>query len=248
MPATNFRRSTLENASNRASVAAGSEARDDAPPDESSFEEYLEDVGATHSMSGHTGISSRNAHSSMPKPRSMRVNRAISATYKPPAKPSGLSSRKRKSEASLKDDVAAYKQNLDHISSRKCLLTLLLPFKEGNLRWLWLRRLSLRLAVVQAAGDSRSENARREKRKKREADGAATTTSSRARAGARSNPGAVSRPDISDVYLPGEVTDFVPVWDTCDEIRRKINVHLKTSGLPQAQFCRDLCAQLNCHK
>jgi hypothetical protein len=36
----------------------------------------------------------------------------------------------------------------------------------------------------------------------------------------------------------------VPVFDSCDEIRRKINAHLKKPGVTQAQFCRDLHAQL----
>jgi hypothetical protein len=51
-------------------------------------------------------------------------------------------------------------------------------------------------------------------------------------------------PDISDIVLPGEENDAVPVFDTCDEIRRKINAHLKKPGVTQAQFCRDVYAQL----
>ncbi|KAK3335804.1 hypothetical protein B0T19DRAFT_436625 [Cercophora scortea] len=51
--------------------------------------------------------------------------------------------------------------------------------------------------------------------------------------------------DISDVYLEGEETDDVPVYDTCDEVRRKINAHLKKPGVTQAQFCRDIMAQLH---
>ncbi|KAK0748335.1 hypothetical protein B0T21DRAFT_278363 [Apiosordaria backusii] len=51
-------------------------------------------------------------------------------------------------------------------------------------------------------------------------------------------------PDISSITLPGEETDSVPVFDSCDEIRRKINLHLKKDGVTQAQFCRDVYAQL----
>lgn len=51
-------------------------------------------------------------------------------------------------------------------------------------------------------------------------------------------------PDVSEIQLDHEETDEVPVYDTCDEIRKKINAHLKTPGLTQAQFCRDLYAQL----
>ncbi|KAH6660520.1 hypothetical protein BKA67DRAFT_589931 [Truncatella angustata] len=55
-------------------------------------------------------------------------------------------------------------------------------------------------------------------------------------------------PDLRQIYLYGEETDEVPVYDTCDEIRRKINLHLKIPGLTQAQFCRDLYAQLQAPK
>jgi len=51
--------------------------------------------------------------------------------------------------------------------------------------------------------------------------------------------------DISDITLPGEDTDEVPVFDSCDEVRRKLNLHLKRPGVTQAQFCRDMVAQLH---
>lgn len=57
-----------------------------------------------------------------------------------------------------------------------------------------------------------------------------------------------SLPDITDIYLEGEEDDDVSVYDTCDEIRRKINAHLRTPGVTQAQFCRDLYAQLHVPK
>ncbi|KAM0495920.1 hypothetical protein ACHAP8_007833 [Fusarium lateritium] len=50
-------------------------------------------------------------------------------------------------------------------------------------------------------------------------------------------------PDISDIHLPHEEEDDVPIYDDCDEIRRKINAHLRTTNVTQAQFCRDLYAQ-----
>ncbi len=54
--------------------------------------------------------------------------------------------------------------------------------------------------------------------------------------------------DVSGIVLPGEEYDDVPVFDTCTEIRRKINAHLKKPGATQAQLCRDMSAQLydNC--
>lgn len=55
----------------------------------------------------------------------------------------------------------------------------------------------------------------------------------------------VALPDISKVHLDGEEERKVEVYDTCDEIRRKINAHLVKSGITQAQFCRDIAAQLH---
>ncbi|KAG5811137.1 hypothetical protein H9Q74_013706 [Fusarium xylarioides] len=52
-----------------------------------------------------------------------------------------------------------------------------------------------------------------------------------------------SLPDISDIHLEGEETDEVPIYDDCDEIRRKINAHMKIPSVTQAQFCRDIYAQ-----
>ncbi|KAL2257510.1 hypothetical protein VTK26DRAFT_86 [Humicola hyalothermophila] len=50
--------------------------------------------------------------------------------------------------------------------------------------------------------------------------------------------------DLSDIVLDGEEDDAVPVFDSCDEVRRKINAYPKRPGVTQAQFCRDLHAQL----
>ncbi|KAK7937179.1 uncharacterized protein PG986_014047 [Apiospora aurea] len=52
-----------------------------------------------------------------------------------------------------------------------------------------------------------------------------------------------SIPDIGGIHLPGEDTDEVPVYDTCTEVREKIDAHLLAhKGLTQAQFCRDIYA------
>ncbi|CAJ2504331.1 Uu.00g117250.m01.CDS01 [Anthostomella pinea] len=88
------------------------------------------------------------------------------------------------------------------------------------------------------------------KRQKMEADAAAAAPDAGAGAGSSSKPkslpkGAADLPDTSAIRLPGEETNQVPVYDSCDEIRKKINAHLKTPGLTQAQFCRDIHAQLN---
>ncbi|KAK4144879.1 uncharacterized protein C8A04DRAFT_11100 [Dichotomopilus funicola] len=50
--------------------------------------------------------------------------------------------------------------------------------------------------------------------------------------------------DVSNVYMDGQEDDDVPVFDTCDEIRRKIKAHLKRPGVTQAQLYREIYGQL----
>jgi hypothetical protein len=51
--------------------------------------------------------------------------------------------------------------------------------------------------------------------------------------------------DISAIHLDGQEDDAVPVYDSADEIRKKINAHLKKPGVTQAQFLRDIYAELH---
>ncbi|KXX73484.1 hypothetical protein MMYC01_209130 [Madurella mycetomatis] len=76
--------------------------------------------------------------------------------------------------------------------------------------------------------------------KKQKTAAAATAVGGKRRRGATSNAAV----DLSDIELDGEEDDEVPVYDTCDEIRRKITAHLKKPGVTQAQLCRDIYAQL----
>ncbi|KAK8094328.1 hypothetical protein PG997_001013 [Apiospora hydei] len=72
----------------------------------------------------------------------------------------------------------------------------------------------------------------------------ATTKDASARSSNRSSSG--SLPDITEIHLDGEEDDAVPIYDTCDEVRRKISAHLrKTPGLTEAEFRRTLFAQLH---
>lgn len=84
--------------------------------------------------------------------------------------------------------------------------------------------------------------------KKRQEAAAAGTSAGPATKKSKTSAAAASEaaaPDLSQIHLDGEATDEVPVFDTADEVRRKITVHLLgTPGLTQAQFCRDLYAQL----
>lgn len=76
--------------------------------------------------------------------------------------------------------------------------------------------------------------------KKQKTSSSSTATSSGGRGKERSNQGV----DISSVHLDGQEHDDVPVYDTCDEIRKKITTHIGKQGITKAQFCRDLRAQL----
>lgn len=84
--------------------------------------------------------------------------------------------------------------------------------------------------------------------KKREIAGLKMPTVKKAKtaAAANGNVKATAPPlDLSGILISGEASDSVPVYDSCDEIRKKINAHLAKPGVTQAQFCRDLAAQLH---
>lgn len=51
--------------------------------------------------------------------------------------------------------------------------------------------------------------------------------------------------DVSQIHLEGEDTDSVPIYVTCDDIRRQISAHLRRDGVTKASFCRDMFAQLH---
>ena len=51
--------------------------------------------------------------------------------------------------------------------------------------------------------------------------------------------------DVTGIRVSGEAMDAVAIYDSCDEVRRKVNAHLAKPGITQAAFCRDLEAQLH---
>ncbi|RDW59764.1 hypothetical protein BP6252_12851 [Coleophoma cylindrospora] len=48
--------------------------------------------------------------------------------------------------------------------------------------------------------------------------------------------------DLASIHLDGEEEDAVPVFETCDEVRKKIRAHLKKPGVTQAGFARECTA------
>ncbi|KAI9740982.1 MAG: hypothetical protein M1834_002693 [Cirrosporium novae-zelandiae] len=49
-----------------------------------------------------------------------------------------------------------------------------------------------------------------------------------------------SKWDVSDIHLEGEEDETVEIYDSCDEIRRKINAHLRRAGITRAAFLRTI--------
>lgn len=195
---------------------------------------------------------------------------AVPAPAVAPAPPAS-NSRKRKSEASSssssEEAIAAYKADLDHIDvddmpcDRDCtyVRTQIQKvidrgiFKKGEFcnaigcspnsvnrflaqtgrdggfgsdaywnAWAWFKKRELAGLAMPAATPATQKKARTAKARLQDVNTDLNNT----------------------IRLEGEESDSVPVYETCDVVRRKITAHLKTPGLTQAQFCRDLHAQL----
>ncbi|KAI0422940.1 hypothetical protein F5X98DRAFT_323352 [Xylaria grammica] len=209
-------------------------------------------------------------------------------------------SKKRKAGITLDEEIATYKQNLDHVISpdafeddpipscnavrgriNKLLDSGIMKRTEFataiGVKYVSLTRFLQASGQMGGSGTSTYYNAwawfrQRQfanlkmpdvkKRQKLEADAAAAVVATAKATEATAKEGPIISsgktrpvvkttaplPDIKDIHLPGEETDDVAVYDSCDEVRRKINAHLKTPGLTQTQFCRDLYAQLNAPK
>ena len=50
----------------------------------------------------------------------------------------------------------------------------------------------------------------------------------------------VMKMDVSNIHLDGEEDDDVPVYDTCDEVRKKIRAFLCQDGVSKAAFLREV--------
>ena len=46
--------------------------------------------------------------------------------------------------------------------------------------------------------------------------------------------------DVTGIQLPKEADDEVEVFDTCDDVRSKIQAHLREPGITLASFCREI--------
>lgn len=195
-----------------------------------------------------------------------RTQQAPIAASTAAAAPPASASRKRKSDVSPDDAVAAYKQNLDHIDVDNMELDLdcnevrhLIQkvidrgiYKKGEFcNTIGCSPTAVNRFLEKVGPDGGIDSDVYDQAwawfKKRELAGLpmpaapASLTQKRAKTAASRRSAA----DLGSMHLAGEETDSVPVYDTCDEIRRKITAHLKAAGVTQAQFCRDLHAQLN---
>ncbi|KAI1144266.1 hypothetical protein F5Y05DRAFT_22728 [Hypoxylon sp. FL0543] len=198
---------------------------------------------------------------------------STSCTDKPVPK---TGSKKRKSETSLEDEIAAYKQHLD-ISTDKLDIDVTCNQLRGKINKLLDSGIMKKGEFCRAIGcNANSVNTFLSKRgsmegefsnvytyawswfkqrelaglkmpnvnKRQKTEAAASNGGARSSATGNATAPLASATDISGVQLSGEDKDSVPVYDTCDEIRKKINAHLQTPGLTAAQFCRDIYAQL----
>jgi hypothetical protein len=57
--------------------------------------------------------------------------------------------------------------------------------------------------------------------------------------------GEAALPDISNITLDKEEEDEVEVYDTCDELRKKISAHLINTGVSKTSLCKAFAAQLH---
>lgn len=81
--------------------------------------------------------------------------------------------------------------------------------------------------------------------KKRKSDAAAAEDGDAAPSSKKSKTSKASKPDpldVSGVTLDGEEDHSVPVFDTCDAVRRKINAILRKDGVTKAGFLRAAAA------
>lgn len=181
------------------------------------------------------------------------------------ASPAASTGKKRKSETSSDEDIAAYKQNLDHIKVNNMKLDLSCNAVRSLINKVIERGIFKKGEFCNTIGCSPTAvNRFLEKTgltggidsdvydrawawfKQRELAGLTmpADTPSASKKKAKITATRPSTADLNSIHLPGEETDSVPVFETCDVIRRKITAHLKTPGMTQAQFCRDLHAQL----
>lgn len=85
-------------------------------------------------------------------------------------------------------------------------------------------------------------------KKKAKTATSSATTAAKGTAAAKAGSETANGKDLSDIHLEGEEDDEVLVYDTCDEIRKKINAHLRKDGITAAAFLRDLQAQYHTAK
>ncbi|RDW90519.1 uncharacterized protein DSM5745_02294 [Aspergillus mulundensis] len=109
--------------------------------------------------------------------------------------------------------------------------------------------------VRKRAEERKAAAAAKEKEKEKEKEGDGTVTGPvakkpKTKTSASASSAAMSKKekeeafarkyDVSSVTLPGEETSDVQVYDTCDEVRKKIRAVLKDPLMTRAAFCREI--------
>lgn len=62
-----------------------------------------------------------------------------------------------------------------------------------------------------------------------------------------SKPNEKDKYDVSEVHLDGEDQESVPIFDTCEDIRKKISAHLRTATTTNAGFVRQIAETFPSH-
>ncbi|KAK7976554.1 hypothetical protein PG989_015017 [Apiospora arundinis] len=173
--------------------------------------------------------------------------------------------RKRKASC-LQDDIDDYKQNLDHIDTSHMHIDLTCDQVRAEINKVIDTGIFKKTEFCDAIGCSNAGvNAFLKKHgaeggstshvlvkawdyfKQREIAGLKIPDANKRRrseAGATTGAAGAATSVSSGIHLQGEDTDEVPIFETCDVVRRKISEHLRAQGTSQAQFCRDIYAQL----
>ncbi|KAI8625957.1 hypothetical protein F5Y19DRAFT_236329 [Xylariaceae sp. FL1651] len=89
------------------------------------------------------------------------------------------------------------------------------------------------------AVDSTQDTQSSEKRELQSSNSASPPKAKKAKTSKKVN----SSLDVSGIHLPGEETRQVPIFETCDEVRRKIRALLRSKDVSQAALCRTIAAE-----
>ena len=114
-------------------------------------------------------------------------------------------------------------------------------FRDREARGLKMPKPSDNPKNKKASSGTTSSSSMGSKRKSDSSNGDDTTGAKKQKTKNKEEEGGLT--DVSDIHLDGEEDENVPVYNTCDEIRKKIRKVIGKPGVTQAAFARVLSAQ-----